>query len=336
MHIDIITHLLSAEYIHFATNQRRFKIMTLEDIKKISIREYLGQIGISPVKENVRYGMYHSPFREDRDASMKVDYNQNLWIDYGTGEGGSIIDLVSRIDKCSIGEAAKKLNDKSFSFHWEDTPAVSPKLTNGESAITITHIQPLRHPALLDYLKERSINTDIAKQHCSEVHYSIADKPYFAVGFRNDAGGWELRNRYFKGSTTPKNITTINNNSGTVLVFEGFIDFLSYLSLKQNTSPAIDSAILNSLANLPKAIPFLQTHQTIHAFLDNDEAGKRAVQCLSPVCREVIDQSVFYRNHKDLNDYWRDKSNQQKQPRENKAAVQIKRQIPMKKKGRSL
>jgi hypothetical protein len=189
---------------------------------------------------------------------------------------------------------------------------------------------------LLDYLKERGIDTDIAKHHCSEIHYSIADKLYFAVGFQNDAGGWELRNRYFKGSTSPKNITTINNGSNSVMVFEGFMDFLSYLSLKQNASPAIDSAILNSLTNLPKAIPFLQTHQIIHAFWDNDEAGKRAVQSLSPVCNEVIDQSVFYRNYKDLNDYWWDKSKPKKEVRENNAVSSFKRQIPTRKKGRGL
>jgi DNA primase len=120
------------------------------------------------------------------------------------------------------------------------------------------------------------------------------------------------------------------------MIFEGFIDFLSYLSLKQNVSPIIDSAILNSLANLPKAIPFLQTHQTIHAFLDNDKAGKRAVQCLNPLCKEVIDQSVFYRNHKDLNDYWKEKSDSKKQVKDNDVAVHVKRQIPMKKKGRGL
>ncbi len=304
--------------------------MTLEDIKKISIREYLEQIGISPAKENNRYGMYRSPFREDRDASMKVDYNQNLWIDYGTGEGGSIIDLVSRIEKCSIGEAIKRLDDKSFSFHGNTVP---PKQ---DSVIKIEEVLPIETPALIAYLKERSVNIDIAKHYCLEVHYSIAEKSYFAIGFRNDVGGWELRNRYFKGSTTPKNITTINNNNDTVMLFEGFIDFLSYLSLKQNASPTIDSAILNSLANLPKAIPFLQTHQTIHAFLDNDEAGKQAVQCLRPICKEVIDQSVFYRNYKDLNDYWRDKSNPKNQVRDNNAAFSFKWQIPMKKKGRGL
>ncbi|MEA5081589.1 MAG: toprim domain-containing protein [Dysgonamonadaceae bacterium] len=301
----------------------------------ISIKQYLEDKGIHPVKDRGYYGMYLSPLRNDSNPSLKVDYDQNLWYDFGADEGGAIVDLVMKLENCSLAEAFRKL-ENSFSFHRNNTPTISPKPTNRESVLTITDIQPLTHPALLDYLRERSINTDIAKQYCSEIHYSIADKPYFAVGFRNDAGGWELRNRYFKGSTSPKNITTINNNNDAVMLFEGFMDFLSYLSLKQNASPTIDSAILNSIANLPKAIPFLQTHQTIHAFLDNDEAGKRAVQSLSPVCKEVIDQSVFYRNHKDLNDYWRDKFKPQKQPEENKAAVQIKRQIPMKKKGRGL
>lgn len=301
----------------------------------ISIKQYLDNKGIHQVKDRGYYGMYLSPLRSDSDPSFKVDYDKDLWYDFGTNEGGSIVDLVMKLESCSLAEAFRQL-ENSFSFHRNDTPIVSTKSANRESSITITDIKPLTHPALLDYLKERNINTDIAKQYCSEVHYSIADKPYFAVGFRNDAGGWELRNRYFKGSTTPKNITTINNGNDVAMVFEGFIDFLSYLSLKQNASPAIDSAVLNSIANLPKAIPFLQTYQTIHVFFDNDEAGKRAVQCLSPVCKEVIDQSVFYRNHKDLNDYWKDKSKQRKENKENNTASTFKQQIPTRKKGRGL
>lgn len=300
----------------------------------ISIKQYLENKGINPIKDRGYYGMYHSPLRNDSNPSFKVDYDKNLWYDFGADKGGSIVDLVMKVEGCSLAEAFQKL-ENSFSFHRDDIQVSPLKPTNREPAIIITEIKPLTHPALLDYLKERNINTDIAKQHCTEVHYSIADKPYFAVGFRNDAEGWELRNRYFKGSTTPKNITTINNNSDAVMLFEGFIDFLSYLSLKQDASPIIDSAVLNSIANLPKAIPFLQTHQTIHAFLDNDEAGKQAVQCLSPVCKEVIDQSVFYSNHKDLNDYWREKSNPKVQI-ENDSAVQFKRKITTPKRGRGL
>ena len=302
----------------------------------ISIRQYLSNRGIHPAKDRGYYGLYYSPLREDNDPSFKVDYDKDLWYDFGANEGGSIVDLVMKLENCSLAEAFQKLDNRSFSFQRDNTPAVP---TNREPAIKITNTKPLTHLALLDYLKERCIDVDIAKQYCCEVHYSIADKNYFAIGFRNDAGGWELRNRDFKGSISPKNITTINNNNDTVMLFEGFMDFLSYLSMKQKASPTIDSAILNSIANLPKAIPFLQTHRTIHAFLDNDEAGKRAVQCLGPICKEVIDQSAFYWNHKDLNEYWQAKSQPKNQVAEAKAAVQFKRKIPVtpvRKKGRGL
>ena len=311
--------------------------MTLDNIKKISIREYLGQKGINLTKENSQYGMYHSPFREDKDASVKVDYNQNLWIDYGSGEGGSIIDLVARLENISIGEAIARLDDNSSSFQ-RNISIASIAPASRESAIKIQHIVPLTHPALLDYLKERSINADIAKRYCSEVHYSIAGKNYFAIGFPNDAGGWELRNRNFKGSISPKNISTINNGNDSVMVFEGFMDFLSYLSLKDKPSPIIDTAVLNSTANLSKAIPFLQSHKTVHAFLDNDEAGWKTLVSLRELLTpsEVVDQSGFYRNHKDLNEYWQEKSKPKIRCSERNVSFQFERQIPMKKKGRGL
>ncbi len=48
------------------------------------------------------------------------------------------------------------------------------------------------------------------------------------MGFKNNFGGFELRNKYFKGSSSPKEITLISNNSPDRLnVFEGFMDFLS-------------------------------------------------------------------------------------------------------------
>jgi DNA primase len=279
--------------------------MDSKTINMFPIREYLAGLNIYPANERGYYGMYHSPFREDRDASMKVDYSKNLWIDYGTNEGGTLIDLVMRMNNISFSDAVAELEKydtttvrqiNSFSFHGN---TVLPKQ---EPAIKIDKVQPIENPALISYLKERGIDIGIAKQYCSEVHYSVGDKSYFAVGFRNDTRGYELRNKYFKGSSSPKNITTINNGSDMVMLFEGFIDFLSYLSMKNNPTPRIDSAILNSVANLPKAIPFLQSHQTIHAFLDNDEGGKRTVDTLRSVCKEVIDQSNFYRNHKDLNE----------------------------------
>jgi DNA primase len=86
--------------------------MTPEEIKQINIRAFLVQISIHPVKEYSYYGMYHCPYREDRNASFKLDYQRNIWHDFGTGEGGSIIDLVMKIENCSFHEAANLLENK--------------------------------------------------------------------------------------------------------------------------------------------------------------------------------------------------------------------------------
>ena len=286
--------------------------MNYEEIKRrISIRAYLAARGINPRWERGNRGMYLSPLRKERTASFSVSYDKNLWHDFGTGEGGSIIDLVARMEGCSEIEAARRL---AIGEHGMLVPIHVEALRTNEptpSRLIILSDRELTHPALLGYLTGRGIDPAIARTYCSEVRYTIGGKEYFAIGFRNDAGGWELRNPRFKGSSTPKNITTLDNGSDTTMVFEGFIDFLSYLSLKANPTPAIDATVLNSVTNLQKAVPFLSHHRVVHAFLDNDDAGRKALARLeeSLPSTEVIDQSVFYRNHKDLNDYWREKRN---------------------------
>ena len=284
--------------------------MNYEEIKRhISIRAYLAARGILPQWERGNRGMYLSPLRKERTASFSVSYDKNLCHDFGTGEGGSIIDLVARMEGCSEVEAARRLNERNTGTF---VPlSVKPLRANEPtpSRLAILSDRELTHPALLGYLTGRGIDPAIARTYCREVRYTIGGKEYFAIGFRNDAGGWELRNPLFKGSSTPKNITTLDNSSDTAMVFEGFIDFLSYLSLKGNLSPSIDTAVLNSVTNLQKAVPFLARHSVIHAFLDNDDAGRKALARLeeSVPSSEVIDQSVFYRDYKDLNDYWQEK-----------------------------
>ena len=172
-------------------------------------------------------------------------------------------------------------------------------------ALRILSDAPLRHPALVGYLASRGIAQRIAAGYCREVRYEVNGRAFFAVGFRNDAGGWELRSERFKGGSSPKHITTFDNRSDTVIAFEGFMDFLAYLSLKYPERLRIDATVLNSVVNLPKAVPFISRHPVIHAFFDNDEAGRKATADLIRLCprSEVIDQRHFYNGHKDVNDY---------------------------------
>lgn len=297
-------------------------MITYKEANQICIKEYLQSLNIHPAKERQYYGMYHSPFRDDRNASMKVDYDKNLWIDYGTGEGGTMIDLVMRIKNCNFQEAIARLenmyNDKGIgiyqqanvatnSFFFHRNRSFLTNITKTEPVISINKVTSLDNPALLDYLKERYIAVDIANAHCFEVHYKVNEKPYYAIGFPNDSGGYELRNRYFKGCTS-KDISSKTGmlKSDSCQLFEGFMDFLSFLTMQdrghqeQNPDNVI---ILNSLSNLSKVRNTLSKYKSITAFLDNDDAGQKAVRELKSLCKEVDDRSLTYREFKDLNEY---------------------------------
>ena len=289
----------------------------MNDLKNIGIRQFLAWRGILPKYERNGYGMYLSPLREERTPSFKVDYVQNLWYDFGLGEGGTLLTLVMRLERCDSREAVRRLQngEKRDTGSVSLSPGVGERPTAGGPlsvlrpatvpALRILSDASLRHPALVGYLSSRGIVPSVAAAFCREVRYEINGRAFFAVGFRNDAGGWELRSERFKGGSSPKHITTLDNGSDTAMAFEGFIDFLSYLSLKGNPSPSIDSIVLNSVVNLHKAVPFLSRHPVIHTFFDNDEAGRKATADLIRLCprSEVIDQSSFYSGHKDVNDY---------------------------------
>ena len=201
----------------------------IKQLKRLSIRDYLSRRGIQPARDNTRCGFYLSPFRAEHTPSFKVDYVQNLWYDFGSGEGGSIIDLVMRLENCDFMQAIHSLDNGEIKMTASSANPVPAILT--APALRILSDAPLCHPALIGYLQRRSIAPEIASAFCREVRYTIGKKAYFAIGFRNDAGGWELRSEYFKGGSSPKHITTIDNRSDTVIAFEGFMDFLSYLTL---------------------------------------------------------------------------------------------------------
>ncbi|KAA6316619.1 DNA primase, partial [termite gut metagenome] len=183
----------------------------MDTIKHISIKQYLQKKDINPTIERGYYGMYCSPFRKDNHPSFKVDYHLNVWHDFGTNEGGSIIDLVMKMEGYSLKEAAAKLEKEyagidpdSFSFRRDNIKNPIPSSGN-ESSLFVLKILPITHPALVDFVRERKIDLELANLYCKEIHYRINGRNYFGVGFRNDKGGYELSNLSgFKGCISPK------------------------------------------------------------------------------------------------------------------------------------
>lgn len=268
----------------------------------IGIREYLFRRGLQPHRETATHGMFLSPLREERTPSFSVRYDKGLWYDFGLGEGGTLLQLVMRLEGCGMAEAIRRLRKGAADeAPYQPLPTASPR---EDSSLRILGVGEIRHPALIGYLRERGIAPDVAGALCREVHYAVGERRFFAIGFRNDAGGWELRSPQFKGSSAPKSITTFDRHGDTALLFEGFFDLLSHLTLQHESEPTADTAVLNSVVNLPRALPFLARHTTIHAFLDNDEAGHLTLERLRSALpgATVIDRAESYRAHKDLNE----------------------------------
>jgi len=283
--------------------------MNIEEAKKISLAEYLQSTGINPCKIQNGNFWYYSPFRNETEPSFKVNPDRNLWYDFGMGKGGNIIAFVLEhqgIDNISqalqiISGKASGIKSDSFSFR---------PLKSLQSFDEIT-VHSLTHTALEQYLKERNINLSFAEQECVEVHFSTNGKRYFAIGFENELGGFEIRNKYFQGCLSPKAVTNIKNGKDECCIFEGFIDYLSYLTLKakhNHEQPDIkkerDYIILNSVANLSKALDIIESYKKVICFLDNDKAGYETYLKISNRCGlNVTDQSGYYRGYKDLNDF---------------------------------
>ncbi len=283
--------------------------MNAAQVKKIGIVEFLMAQGIEPEKQTHegRKVIYLSPFRQENNASFHVDVQKNVWYDFGEGAGGNIIDLVMRMKDIDFPNALDVLNNQrvsvSFSFNQQK------KIIKAEAvpAIELIEVKQVSHSSLRSYLLQRKIKLAQAIKYTKEVRYRIAgkQKTYFAIGFKNEKGGWELRNKYFKGGTSPKYHTLIRGKSNKKLnVFEGFFDFLSSLVLSKQVVPNFDSLVLNSVANIQKSKVVIVNYPELNLFLDNDNAGKKAATELQKYHRKVNDMStVLYPNVNDLNDY---------------------------------
>jgi hypothetical protein len=269
--------------------------------KELSIIDYLEQCGIQPQKIKGHNYWYLSPLREEQTASFKVNTNLNAWMDFGDGTSGNLVDLGIRMHHCSVEEFLERLNNENynFSFHQQSSPGEEPQ---PENPVIITSIKALGHPALISYLKSRGIDHAIADLHCKEVNFTIGNKAYFAVGFVNRSGGYELRNKWFKGASSPKDISLIDGGHKAAIVLEGFTDFLSLLQLKQG-QPQTDFIILNSVALAERAPHVLMRYQEIFLMLNHDKAGTAAMEKLQAAGISFTDASGFYNGFNDINEY---------------------------------
>ena len=292
----------------------------IDAVRRMPLADFLARLGHEPVRRSGNELWYLAPYRGERTSSFRVNVAKQLWYDFGLGKGGDIFTLAGEFLQSGDFMAQARFIAEAANMTvagWEK-PTYIPKPT--KPVFENVEVAPLLRSPLTEYLSERGIPYAIASRHCYRLNYGVRRKRYFAVGFPNMAGGYEVRSSFFKGCIPPKSVSMIQSEdtpSNECLVFEGFMDFLSAETL-QVTGNA-DCLVLNSVANVGKAVELLDGYGRIGCFLDRDEAGRRTLAALTKRYGEcVADRSSLYDGCKDLNEHLQQTTKIKKQQSKNR------------------
>lgn len=276
--------------------------MNIQEAKKLDMVEYLSSLGYEPSKKNGQNYWYNSPLHDERTPSFKINKSMNLWYDFAEGKGGNLVDFGVAYHKCSVSDFLQRLDGPGLpTIHPHHAMPLSSH--QQDATIQIQLVKPVIALPLIRYLRERRIPEYLAQQHLKQVHYSLNNKKYYALGFANDAGGFELRNQYIKASSSPKGSTFIDQGADRVAVFEGFFDFLSHKKIfQQQDHPPTNYLVLNSASFFDQQLPRMQAHRTVHLYLDNDNTGNKYTAAALALDRNKFqDERKLYQQHQDLN-----------------------------------
>ena len=289
-------------------------------LHSISIIEIMAHYGKR--LDHTRSGLYFSPFRDERTPSFHIDEAKNTWYDYGTSEGGNLFDFVCKFVNITRGEVYDWLASFRHMVPESEYKAlIAPMLERKPHSSRIVIDSASHHftrRKLVEYAADRAVSKEVLEKYCEEIVYhvdSAPDRKFYAIGFKNNSGGYVLRSSISKRCSS-SDITTLGSDGemtqdatcDKVLVFEGFMDFLSWISDVKQQTPQYDCCILNSVSNIARALPWIMEHRNIAAFMDNDDAGRETLQKIMDSASEgahdvcVYDMSRLYEGYNDLNE----------------------------------
>ncbi|WP_353148607.1 toprim domain-containing protein [Chryseobacterium sp.] len=278
--------------------------MNCKQLNSIRLEEVLAFLGHLPTRQNEKEAWYLSPFGAEKQASFKVGRPNNVWHLFSEGIGGTTTDFMRKYLNTSVKGVLEWASNQNFSSFQPQIKVPKPNPT-----YRIDRISDIQNSNLMQYLHERGLSAKIYPL-IKEIWFTIENKQFYAVGFRNRSEGWELRNAFYKGALNTKDISVfsfqgdspMNERTATrVAVFEGFIDALSFVQMQKDFKG--DLLVLNSIALLKKAMEELARYPEINLFLDNDNAGKKCRDTIMEAFPHARDFSHIYAAHKDLNQY---------------------------------
>ena len=284
--------------------------------KQIPIQEVLARLGYLPVRKDkggVEF-VYNSPFRNEKEPSLFVNVKKNVWNDFGD-IGGNVLDFVMRHENTDFRGALSFLDriysKNDFKAHRAIKLRNSTQDKPNEETLILDAVLPLKSKILESYLRDRGIDISIARKYLEVVQFHHKEKgtKYFGLGLKNESGDYEVSNAKLKTVVGKKDITFIEGRGEaptSVAVFEGFTDFLSYLTEKKESNLESDVIILNSAKLAERAKQFItqKGYQKVYTFFDNDKAGEKAQESFSKLGKQIVSLNHIYKDFKDYNEYW--------------------------------
>jgi hypothetical protein len=273
--------------------------------EQVSLVDLLSRLGFQPSRRSGKELLYLSMIRDsDTNPSFAVNEQLGVWYDHGLGEGGNIIDFGLAFWQLPLAEVLEKIVQVTSA---EIKPVFSGRK---RSAVKIPHyeIQEIKelgnNPGITEYLKSRGI-WEAAQGRLKEIYYYVEDqkklrKYFFAAGWPNELGAWEVRNPYFKGCLGHKAISFIPGEQTKLSVFEGYLNYLSWLT--ENPLATDSVLILNSLSLLNIGIIKAKEFAGVDLYFDRDNAGRNASLDFNKAVPQANDRSAIYKGHNDYNE----------------------------------
>ena len=281
--------------------------------ENISMPELLACFGHEPVRLGQRGTEYWyiSPFRYEKEPSFHTSYLGGKWIwnDFGRGDvkgSGTVIGFMELHERVGISEALQILKNlfpnrgravsmaalRNTPLFKDITLVDAPKKEKSfiEPLVVKEIKEQIWNKALIGYLSgERCIDHTLALSYLRSIAYenTATGKHYQTLGFINQSDDFECRDKFFKGILKTPSATDRNaakdisfipgQQHDKVAVFEGFMDFLTVLTIKKMKVLPVDVIVLNMVNMRRRALDFIKgnDYQCVYTFFDNDSAGEK-------------------------------------------------------------
>jgi hypothetical protein len=276
--------------------------LSLDQINKIDLVDYLATLGIRPKKRKAHNHYYCSPLSGHPSGrpTFIVNRHLNRWRETTTRQTGRLADLAVNLYDCTIGELTAKLQAA--------LPPVSRKQLEtypiSQPTTTIERTHPIRSAYLQQFLWERRISIDVTRQYCLEAWYTRDNNLYHALALRNDTGGFELFDRYHQYRVPASGPTLLTHHSKDIAVFRHVLDMLSFATIFPGPGGDYpDFLVLNATVPFQAIRQIIEPYRSIHLFLPNDASASvfnNQATSILPACK---DHRALYQGYPTLNNW---------------------------------